>query len=125
MAKQIVFLRYSFMFDAVDTWQHLSQFEGALADFFAVHNMEARIVKTMEGQIGERIMIIERIEERIPEGMSDKRIKIQKPEENAASIKKGGKPLPKVAEKKIVFSKNKGRLLPQHKGKNIKLGGLK
>mgnify|MGYP001562055612 FL=1 len=62
MAKQMVFLKYTFLFDAVNTWQHLSQFEDALANFFAAHELEAEILKTVEGQMGERIMLIRAVD---------------------------------------------------------------
>jgi hypothetical protein len=54
-----VFLEYSFLFDAVDTWQHLYQFESDLAKFFSERGLEAEIIKTVEGQAsGRRILAI-------------------------------------------------------------------
>ena len=62
MAKSFVFLEYTFMFDAIDTWQRLSQFENDLADFFAAHEVEANIIETMSGQSGRRIMLLKKVD---------------------------------------------------------------
>ncbi len=67
MAEQIVLLEYNFLFDSVSTWQHLSQFESDLADFFAAHDLEAQLIQGITGQSGKRIMIIKKISK--PEGM--------------------------------------------------------
>ena len=91
MAKQMVFLKYNFVFDATSTWSHLSQFEETLADFFRGHDLEAEIVKTVSGQMGERLMLISRVKTvkelesikkskgvRVPEKKTQKIQKIQK-----------------------------------------------
>jgi hypothetical protein len=66
MAKQVAFLEYSFIFDPVSTWQHLSQFEGDLADFFRAHGLEAEILNPVGGQVGRRILLIKKIEMPVP-----------------------------------------------------------
>jgi hypothetical protein len=56
--NDLAFLQYMFLFEPTSTWQHLSQFEGDLADFFRANGMEAQVVKTVGGQIGQRILYI-------------------------------------------------------------------
>lgn len=61
--KQLIFLEYTFLFDAADAWQHLSQFESDLSDFFRMHDLDVGIVKTIGGQAGKRIMILKKVGE--------------------------------------------------------------
>lgn len=56
--KNLAFLEYIFMFDPNDTWSHLYEFENQLAKFFSSHNMEAQIIKTVEGGSTRRILLI-------------------------------------------------------------------
>jgi len=63
MAHNFVFLDYTFLFDSNDTWQHLHQFEGDLSKFFAERGFQAEVIKTVEGQIGKRILLIKRIDD--------------------------------------------------------------
>jgi len=58
--KEYVFLEYTFLFDPNDTWDSLSDFEKSLAKFFVNEGYEAKIVKTIEGQAGRRILIVEK-----------------------------------------------------------------
>lgn len=60
--KNYSFLEYNFMFDSSDAFTNLYEFESALVDFFSTRNMEAEIVKTVEGQFGKRILLIKRKE---------------------------------------------------------------
>lgn len=60
--REPVFLTYSFLFDALDTWQHLSNFESDLADFFRAYGLQAEIVKSMNGQNGNRVLILTNID---------------------------------------------------------------
>ena len=57
--KEYVFLEYTFLFDPNDTWDSLQDFEKSLGKFFGNEGYEARIVKTVEGQTGKRILMIE------------------------------------------------------------------
>jgi hypothetical protein len=59
--KNPVMLEYMFMFDATDTWQHLSQFENDLADFFRAQGFQAEIIKSISGQVGKRVLFIEKV----------------------------------------------------------------
>jgi len=52
------FLEYAFIFDPVDTWQHLYQFEQDLGKFFEERNLEAEILETVGGQSGRRVIVI-------------------------------------------------------------------
>ena len=124
MAKQMVFLKYNFVFDAGSTWSHLSQFEEALADFFRGHDLEAQIIKTVSGQMGDTLMLIKRVKmapkpKTIKEGKGIK-VKVKK----TPKMKKGGKPLPKGKDKKVKFSTKKGRRL-KGASKSTQLGGRK
>lgn len=83
--KDVAFLEYTFMFNPVDTWQNLYQFEDQLAEFFKTKGLEANIVKTVAGQSGRRIMMISKIEEPVieakkpekPMSVGDKMRKLQ------------------------------------------------
>lgn len=59
---QKALLRYTFLFDPAEAWSHLSQFENDLGDFFAANDMQVTIIKPVGGQIGERIMEIQRMD---------------------------------------------------------------
>src|SRR3990167_1118681 len=111
MAKQMVFLRYNFIFDAGNTWSHLSQFDESLAEFFANHDMEAETVRTINGQSGERLMLIKMIRLTPKIQPLKERKGIEVTEKVIQTIKKGGIPLPKVEDKPRIFSTNKGRKL--------------
>ena len=130
MAKQIVFLRYNFMFDAVETWQHLAQFESDLADFFTAHGLEARIVKTLEGQIGDRIMLITKVAEGLEADKSSEKeiqqkVDIQKARSKVTRLPKQAVYSDKVEREKprIRLAYRKGRRLSQKVENVDKLGG--
>lgn len=67
MNKNMAFLDYTFLFNPVETWQHLSQFESDLADFFATLGLEAEIVKSVNGQPGKRLLLIQRVKSKVNE----------------------------------------------------------
>lgn len=125
MSKQFAFLKYNFLFDTAETWSNLSQFETALTSFFESHNMEARVIKTIEGQLGDRIMYIEKKEDAPEIEVPKETPKVIQPEVKKQGLPKGGKLLPKVKNKKIKFSYKKGRRLPQNKRFKATLGGRK
>lgn len=66
MAKKLVFLEYTFMFDPSESWQHLSQFEQDLANYFKAVGFEAEIIQSIGGQIGRRILLISKMKEIMP-----------------------------------------------------------
>jgi hypothetical protein len=66
MDKKFAFLEYLFLFNPADSWTSLSDFEHDLADFFSAHGLDAEILKTVEGQIGKRILLIKKAEELVP-----------------------------------------------------------
>lgn len=57
--KDIAFLEYTFMFDPSQTWSNLYQFENDLSKFFADRGYDAVIVKTVAGQGGRRILMLQ------------------------------------------------------------------
>ena len=61
--KNIVFLDYMFMFDPSETWSHLFEFEKQFGAFLNEHGMEAEVIKTIEGSVGSRILLIKKKEE--------------------------------------------------------------
>jgi len=124
MAKQLVFLKYNFLFDTGELWSNLSQFENSLAEFFAAHDTEARVIKTVEGQIGERIMLIEKKEEAPEVEQPKEGGNVEKPKDVKKRIPKGGKQLPKIRDRKRKFSTKKGYKLAGAKFVK-KLGGRK
>src|SRR3990167_6105153 len=58
MAKQYVSLNYQFIFQGGSPWTHLSQFEADLADFFSANEVQAEVIKGVNGQQGTRIMLL-------------------------------------------------------------------
>ena len=67
MAKtRFVVLEYLFMFDPEEVWNSLSAFESDLAKSFAEHGIEATIIKSIEGQQGKRVLLLQKKEELQP-----------------------------------------------------------
>lgn len=63
----LALLKYNFMFDPIETWTNLYQFEADLNEFFASKGMTVEVVKPVEGNGGERIMFIKKKQELVPE----------------------------------------------------------
>ncbi len=59
--KNTVFLDYTFLFDASEAFTHLYEFEKALSDFFVAYGMEAKVLKTIEGASGRRIIVLTKL----------------------------------------------------------------
>lgn len=59
--KDFAILEYTFMFEPTTTWQHGSQFENQLSDFFAANGYEANIMETKGGS-GRRVIFLSKIE---------------------------------------------------------------
>lgn len=57
-----VLLDYKFLFEPDASWTSLSAFESDLADFFAAYGLEAEIIKSVDGQMGNRILLIQKME---------------------------------------------------------------
>lgn len=62
-SKNLAFLEYSFLFDPTETWQYLSKFESDLAKFFGSLGYQAEIIRTVEGQVGRRILYIRKVKQ--------------------------------------------------------------
>lgn len=60
MASTLALLEYLFLFDPEKTWQHLSQFESDLGEFFKSKGYEAQIVPTVDSQSSRRILFLTR-----------------------------------------------------------------
>jgi hypothetical protein len=58
MAKNLVMLDYTFLFDPTGTYTNLFQFEQDLAKFFRIGGFEMQTIKTMEGGNGRRVAYI-------------------------------------------------------------------
>ena len=72
MAKtNFVVLEYLFMFNPEETWDSLSGFEKDLSKFFNEHGAEAVIIKSIEGQQGKRVLLIQKKEELQTLGVND------------------------------------------------------
>jgi len=98
------FLEYAFIFDPVDTWQHLHQFEQDLAKFFDEHNLQAEVLDTVGGQKGRRVIVITPKEEiKIPPS-----VKKGKPKSASKRLKEMGKKKLRAPAKKWL-NKKKGR----------------
>jgi hypothetical protein len=76
----IALLRFNFMFDPIDTWTNMYQFEQDLNMFFASKGMSVETIKPVEGSGGERIMFIKKKRELVEtqEEVKDKSIQQQK-----------------------------------------------
>lgn len=66
MARKIVMLDYTFLFDPTDTWQHLYQFQKSFTDFLKERGMQGEIVANVDGGRGRTVLLIEKIEENLP-----------------------------------------------------------
>ncbi len=56
--KRLAVLEYTFLFEPESTYQHLFQFESDLAKFFDAKEMQAEVLKTVEGSGVKRMMYI-------------------------------------------------------------------
>ena len=76
----LALLKYNFMFDPIETWSNLYQFESDLNTFFATKGMTVEVVKPVEGSGGERIMFIKKRQDMVPtqQEVKDKSIMQQK-----------------------------------------------
>ena len=76
----LALLKYSFMFDPVETWSNLYQFEQDLNAFFSAQGMEVEVIKSVDGASTERIMFIKKKQEIAPtqEEVKQKSVKQQK-----------------------------------------------
>ena len=60
---EMAFLEYSFLFDPRELeWPTIQDFERDLSDYFMAYGVEAKVLKTIEGQFGRRILLLEKIE---------------------------------------------------------------
>ena len=62
----LALLKYSFMFDPVETWTNLYQFEQDLNAFFTAQGMTVEIIKSVDGSSTDRIMFIKKKQEIAP-----------------------------------------------------------
>lgn len=104
--KNLAILEYSFLFDTTTTWQHGSQFEADLSDFFAANGFEATIIEP-KGNSSRRILFIEKIEEmpklnNTPTGPKQGIAKIGPKDETNQNQHKSYSPMPNVAPKEKV-----------------------
>ena len=75
MADEIAAIQYLFLVKT-SLYSHVSQLDSDLAEFFGNKEMQARIVKTVGGQYGMRLMVIEQIDSLKPK---ESPVKIQRP----------------------------------------------
>ena len=79
----LVFLEYFFLFDPVETWQHVHQFEQDFGKFLLERGLEANIIEGVGDKAGKRVLFInkkETILEKVeaPKMKSKKRLKTMK-----------------------------------------------
>jgi hypothetical protein len=55
---QLIILDYSFLFDSESPFGNLFEFEKLFMDFLDTRNMQAEIIKSVEGSMSKRIMLI-------------------------------------------------------------------
>lgn len=58
MGRNIVFLQYTFLFDPVNTWQHSSEFENQLAEFFAQYGKDMEVIKSIGNTQTQKMVLI-------------------------------------------------------------------
>lgn len=56
--QNLVFLEYTFLFDAESAFGHLFEFEKILFDFFDAHNLQVEAIRSVEGAQGRRLVYI-------------------------------------------------------------------
>lgn len=62
--KDLAFLEYNFLFSPGDTsFTSIYQFEDQLAEFFRGKGLDALVMKTVDGQMGKRIILLTKTEE--------------------------------------------------------------
>ena len=71
MVKHLVVLEYLFMFNPEEIYDSLSAFEKDLARAFAEHGVEATIIKSIDGQQGKRVLLLQKKQELQPLGEKD------------------------------------------------------
>ena len=75
----MITLTYTFIFSQeANIWNHVYQFENDLADFFASNGLECEVIKTVEGSMGGRMLMIERIDSAAEKLTNTKGANIQK-----------------------------------------------
>lgn len=60
--KQYAFLEYTFIFDPETTWSSANKFEDDLENFFAAHTMDAQVVNGVTGQMGKKLILVQRMD---------------------------------------------------------------
>lgn len=75
MANPVVFLEYTFLIDTEKAFQHLYQFEKALADYLGTLGLQAENIKSVEGSLAKRVMFITRRQDgaMIPSGQEERK----------------------------------------------------
>ena len=64
---EMAFLEYSFLFNPRELdWPTIQDFERDLTMFFTEHKVDAKVLKTIEGQFGRRILLLEKNKEEEP-----------------------------------------------------------
>lgn len=66
--QNLVFLEYSFLFDAEATFGHLYEFEKLLFDFFNSRNLVGEVIKSMEGNNTKRLVFVAKKVEQVDIG---------------------------------------------------------
>jgi hypothetical protein len=65
--SEMAFLEYSFLFDPREVdWPTIQDFERDLADYFMAFGVDAKVLKTIEGQFGRRILYLSKAEVKEP-----------------------------------------------------------
>ena len=60
--QNLVFLDYSFLFDAEATFNHLYEFEKMLFEFFKTRNLQGEVIKSVEGGSPKRLVYISKLQ---------------------------------------------------------------
>lgn len=69
-----ILLSYQFLFEPDASWTSLAAFESDLADFFGAYGLEAEVIKSVDGQMGNRILLIQKSEQ-LPGGITNTSVK--------------------------------------------------
>jgi hypothetical protein len=103
---KIAMLQYNFMFDPSEAWSSLYEFESDLAKFFSGKSLEAQIIKSIEGQSGNRILYIRRKATVAPSPSP-----VGRPKTPKGKLREMSKRIPKAPERDFAVKRLKTRII--------------
>lgn len=84
-AQALIFLDYTFLFDTNTTFAHLYEFERILTQFLDSRQLQAEVIKSVEGAPSKRVMFITKKE--VPVGIEPIKAPVGRPQTLRGKIK--------------------------------------